>query len=196
MDRRRAGGTVRHPARAPLRGDERWPPGFPLAVAAAGLVPIVAHRLGLWTTLPGPAIAVASIAAATAAWWVANRVIGTERAARFIAAISAWATIAGLTFALGGTALAVAANRPSDMRQPARLIVGPLVAPRDRLFDLTRDPAERTNRAAADSAATERLRTELTTWHDTARLAARQARAASMTEEHKAALRAPGYLAE
>jgi arylsulfatase A-like enzyme len=77
-----------------------------------------------------------------------------------------------------------------------KLIVGPLVAPRDQLFDLTRDPAERTNLAATDAATTDRLRTEITTWHDTSRLVARQARAAGMSEEHKAALRALGYLAD
>jgi arylsulfatase A-like enzyme len=77
-----------------------------------------------------------------------------------------------------------------------KLIVGPLVAPRDQLFDLVRDPGERTDLAAQDAAAAGVLRSEITAWHDTARLAARQARAVRMSDEHKAALRALGYLAD
>ena len=99
----------------------RWPPGFPLAILAAGLIPIAAHRLGLWTTLPGAAIVAASVAIATAAWWGATRIVRTSTGARRLVAICTWLTVGGGVTALVGTPLALALSRPRDSRPPARV---------------------------------------------------------------------------
>jgi arylsulfatase A-like enzyme len=75
-----------------------------------------------------------------------------------------------------------------------KLILTPFAATAEQLFDLATDPAERANLAGTDPTSREALRAELTTWHDAARAAARNAEAATMSEDHEAALRALGYI--
>jgi arylsulfatase A-like enzyme len=75
-----------------------------------------------------------------------------------------------------------------------KLILNPLATPQQQLFDLTTDPKEQTDKAGSDPTSVHSLHTALTTWQDTARLAAKQTQEAHMDEEHKAALRALGYL--
>jgi len=72
--------------------------------------------------------------------------------------------------------------------------VRPFAAPPQLLFDLAADPAERNDRAAADGPAAAALAHELRAWQDTAALAAKGTDAAAMDDEHKAALRALGYV--
>ncbi len=75
-----------------------------------------------------------------------------------------------------------------------KLIVRPFATPHDQLFDLRADPGELVDRAATDPATAAALQQELRTWKDTAALAARRTDAAAMDAEHKAALRALGYV--
>jgi hypothetical protein len=75
-----------------------------------------------------------------------------------------------------------------------KLIVRPFATPQQLLFDLQSDPGERSNRAAADGATATALQQELRAWNDTAALAAKRTDPAAMDEEHKAALRALGYV--
>ncbi len=83
----------------------------------------------------------------------------------------------------------------SAVRHPdAKLITSPFGDPTQELFDLEKDPGEHTNLAPTDPATTTTLQNELTTWHDTARLAAKRAESAPMSPEHKAALKALGYV--
>jgi hypothetical protein len=57
--------------------DAPWRRGYPLAVVAATSVPIVAHRLSLWTTAGTITIWIASLVIATAAWLGATRLVRT-----------------------------------------------------------------------------------------------------------------------
>ncbi|MEO6026375.1 MAG: sulfatase [Candidatus Binatia bacterium] len=75
-----------------------------------------------------------------------------------------------------------------------KLLVSPWSLPHDELFDLASDPGERTNLAASDPTTTAALHAMLAGWKDTAAVAAKAADAATMDENHKAALRALGYL--
>jgi len=75
-----------------------------------------------------------------------------------------------------------------------KLIQTPFESVTDHLFDLTNDPGERTNLAAGDSAATERLKAALEQWALTASVAAKRARTAAMSDDHTSALRALGYI--
>jgi len=75
-----------------------------------------------------------------------------------------------------------------------KLILTPFAATTEQLFDLGTDPGERANLAAADPTSRDALRGELAAWHDAARAAAQNAEAATMSEDHEAALRALGYI--
>jgi arylsulfatase A-like enzyme len=75
-----------------------------------------------------------------------------------------------------------------------KLIQTPFTDPKDHLFDLQKDPNEQTNLATTDPQSKTALEQELAAWHATAKIAAKTARAAAMTEDHKEALRALGYI--
>ncbi len=79
-------------------------------------------------------------------------------------------------------------------REDAKLILAPFAATKEELYDLRTDPAEQTNLAPTNVAKRETLKSELTLWRDTAKLAAKDAQAATLGDDHKAALRALGYL--
>jgi arylsulfatase A-like enzyme len=104
--------------------------------------------------------------------------------------------------ALGGVSLppvpAFASLQPQAMaavrRQDRKLIVSPFATPSQLLFDLAADPGEQRDRTAADAATAAALNGELRAWKDTAALAAKGTDAAAMDDEHKAALRALGYV--
>jgi arylsulfatase A-like enzyme len=78
--------------------------------------------------------------------------------------------------------------------QDTKLILTPFSTPHEQLFDLTTDPREKINQAQTDSTTTTLLKAELSKWQDTARLAAKHAQSAAMSADHKAALRALGYV--
>jgi arylsulfatase A-like enzyme len=75
-----------------------------------------------------------------------------------------------------------------------KLIAAPFEPVAEQLFDLATDPAERTNVVATRPDEATRLRAELAAWRETAARAATRAEAAAMSEDHKAALRALGYI--
>jgi arylsulfatase A-like enzyme len=75
-----------------------------------------------------------------------------------------------------------------------KLMLMPLTPPTERLFDLVSDPREQTNLVATEPTTAAALRSELDAWTSTTRRVAKQSAPAAMSEQHKAALRALGYV--
>ncbi|MCC6763060.1 MAG: sulfatase [Deltaproteobacteria bacterium] len=105
-------------ARRAAGAPRRTPRGLPTAVLAAPLVPIAAHRLGLWTDADGRLVAAASLALTVAAW-LAIRPFASDAGARRLVAACRGVTLAGVAWALVGTPFAVRAARPHDARPAA-----------------------------------------------------------------------------
>lgn len=81
---------------------EAWPRSYPVAVVVAALLPIVAHRLLLWSDASATVIAPASVLVVVGAWLVLKRGIRTRAAARAVVAASVFVALSGAALALVG----------------------------------------------------------------------------------------------